>query len=773
MIKRNFFLFMVVTVSQVSLSAEVLTPTSDQQLNTAIVNIWVNGVDYGVESVAFDRLGKKFIECTALSNIGIVVEKLEKDSVKKDFCSLASPSITFTEDPSLQSLNITIPAEYFANSSNNFVYNTPSKASFGGFLNYSLLYSRDEVEEEFNTLAELGIFKDYWLFKNSFIYRNNPLDTESKFLRVESVFELEFPDKFWRLTLGDNTTSLNSLNNSFRFGGLSFGTNYIARPDFVYWNSPTLQGSAAVPSTVDLYLNGVNLYRENVGPGNYSLPTSGLLNKSGNAQIVVEDILGNRTVRNFPIYINNRLLKPKLDEFNISIGKLRYGYDEVESDYRDFFTKLLYRSGINNYSTLGTDMLYSDKVQNVSLLWTQAIKNYVLLDTILSGSNADDNNGYAASLGISRDFAWWSVGMQSQIYSKEYRYLDLEDTLTYKKMTNLFYLTLTNLNYLDSVGLNYIDQTYYNNDEVSLDDRKVLNLSLGKRLTPKLDVAFGYFKDFGGDSDSGFNIVFNYDWGDRRRLTLDHYTQNENTRLNYSRTTIGQEGFDYTVGVNHMDNEVNLNGYGLWKTNVGDLRLSHDEYSDGRLSQVNFNGALVWLGNQVALTKYVNNSFALLNVSDHADLDIYRSSSLIGKTNQKGYMFVHNIIPYIQYDLSFDQNQLNMDETFDYASKKIVGLDQRGYKVNFPIYQTKRIAVRLIDAQRQPLIRGAQVVVNDKTEEPYFVDSKGVVYVYATQAAAYKFFVNLQGGQTCQANVVVSQNQFQDPEHEILDVLCK
>lgn len=74
---------MVVTVSQVSLSAEVLTPTSDQQLNTAIVNIWVNGVDYGVESVAFDRLGKKFIECTALSNIGIVVEKLERTVLKR------------------------------------------------------------------------------------------------------------------------------------------------------------------------------------------------------------------------------------------------------------------------------------------------------------------------------------------------------------------------------------------------------------------------------------------------------------------------------------------------------------------------------------------------------------------------------------------------------------------------------------------------------------------------------------------------------------------
>lgn len=206
---------------------------------------------------------------------------------------------------------------------------------------------------------------------------------------------------------------------------------------------------------------------------------------------------------------------------------------------------------------------------------------------------------------------------------------------------------------------------------------------------------------------------------------------------------------------------------------MGDLRLSHDEYHDGRLSQVNFNGALVWLDNKFALTKYVNNSFALLNVSDHAGLDIYRSSSLIGQTNSQGYIFIHNIIPYIQYDLSFDQNQLNMDETFDSSSKKIVGLDQRGYKVNFPIYQTKRIPIRLIDVQSQHLVRGAQVVVNDKTTEPYFVDSKGVVYFYAIQAGSYKFFVNLQGGQTCQADVVVSQKQFQDPEREILDVLCK
>ncbi len=34
---------------------------------------------------------------------------------------------------------------------------------------------------------------------------------------------------------------------------------------------PSLQGSARVPSTVDLYINGVNIYNQKVSPGDYNL----------------------------------------------------------------------------------------------------------------------------------------------------------------------------------------------------------------------------------------------------------------------------------------------------------------------------------------------------------------------------------------------------------------------------------------------------------------------------------------------------------------------
>ncbi len=49
-------------------------------------------------------------------------------------------------------------------------------------------------------LAELGIFKDYWIFKNSVLYQNTPID--ENFVRLNSSFDLEFPESIDPLNFG-------------------------------------------------------------------------------------------------------------------------------------------------------------------------------------------------------------------------------------------------------------------------------------------------------------------------------------------------------------------------------------------------------------------------------------------------------------------------------------------------------------------------------------------------------------------------------------------
>lgn len=120
------------------------------------------------------------------------------------------------------------------------------------------------------------MFKDYWLFQKFYAIRNlteNELALapeevkQEKIARLRSAFDLDFPDKFLSLTVGDTTTISNPFVNSVRYGGLSFGTNFTDRPDYIYWNMPILKGSAVLPSTVDLYINGVSISQQRITPG--------------------------------------------------------------------------------------------------------------------------------------------------------------------------------------------------------------------------------------------------------------------------------------------------------------------------------------------------------------------------------------------------------------------------------------------------------------------------------------------------------------------------
>ncbi|QKQ69220.1 fimbria/pilus outer membrane usher protein [Acinetobacter sp. 10FS3-1] len=774
--KATKILIMIVCGMGVTNTNAIDNQQVDQKENVEIfiVNIWVNGLDYNTETTTFIEGGKRFIECEALNKIGIRIEGFQHHLTKKDFCLLNQPDVIFEDDHSLQAIKINFPSNYFQETAYDLEVAAPEKANFGGFVNYSLFYNRDEEDQEFNTFSEVGIFKDYWLFKNAFLYRKDPEEFEQQFLRVNSTLDIEFPEKFLSLTLGDTTSRYNALNNSFRFGGLSFGTNYTDRPDFVYWNTPTLNGSASLPSTIDLYINGIRLYRDSITPGNYNLPAGAIFNQAGDAQVVVEDILGNRTVQSFPIYINSRLLKPKLNEYNISLGKLRYNYDYVDDDYRDFFTKVFFRRGITSSTTLGGDLLYSEETINFDFLWTQGVSKYFVLDTAFSVSEAkeEEEQGYAASLVLSRSFKNWSYSLNSRYFTEEYKYLsnDLYDSSI--KTSSALNFNFFNLKIVDGVGFNYIYQSYYN-DQGFDNDRQIIDIRATKRLTKNLYSDFGFFKDFGEGGDQGFNIAFNYDWGDKGQIYLDHDTENNETSLSYSHRTMTQNGFDYVLGVNRSDDEVNYNAYGLWKTSIGNLQLSHDEFEDRRNSQALFEGALVWLGNKVALTKYAYNAFALVNVDQHPNLDIYRSATLAGHTNDKGYIFIHDIIPYIHYDISFDQNQLAMDETFEYSSKKLIALDQRGYKFNFPVHKTKRIAVKIKDIQQNNLIIGSEVLVDGLSGEPSFVDSQGIVYLYLFKAGSYNLKVKTQGGKQCQAQFTLNENQFQNSNQQVLEAICE
>ncbi|MNR85787.1 putative outer membrane usher protein ElfC precursor [compost metagenome] len=752
--------------------ANIESLTQTDHTGTLIVNVWLNGVDRNTETILIMTKDGEYVECKTLEELGVNSTKFVKNQTKVGFCLMHGLDVKFQKDDALQAIKIDLPASYFKDTNyENFII-TPSKADFGGFLNYDYFYSKDDYSTDLNAYSEIGIFKDYWMLNNSVLYRDSPDEGENQFLRVSSLFELEFPDKYLKLRVGDTTSIYNSLLNSFRYGGISFGTNYTDRPDFVYWNMPALQGSAALPSTVDLYINGVNLYKQSITPGNYSLQTGATIDQAGDAKIVVEDILGNQTVRSFPIYISSQLLRVGLNEYDVSLGKLRYNYDEDDSDYRDFFSKVYFRRGVAASTTLGFDATYSGEVSNLSFLWTQGISKFALLDTAYAVSDYNGDVGYAISASVSRNFGNWSFGLNTRYYTEEFQQLGFDEYDFNTKMSNLAYVSFSNLKYVDGLNISYVDNKNYNTDGFDSIDSQIINIGVQKIITRNLYASLNYFKNF-EDGDNSLNVMLSYNWGSRGNIDLEHSTDDGETVLSYSNNSTLQNGFDYSVAVAHMDSDVNFHGFGLYKTNIGDFRASYDEYENNKVVQAQYQGALVWLGNKVSMTKYVDNAFALVHVDGMKDIDVFRSLSVVGQTNKDGYLFVHDIIPYINYDISYNQDQLPLDYSFDNSSQKLSALNQRGYILDFKVAVTKKFKLHLKDANNNNFPVGTLVSFDGNNEESYLIDSDGLVYLYLSKPSKYDLKVMTQEGKSCNTTFNISQSQIDSADTPTIDLVCK
>lgn len=52
----------------------------------------------------------------------------------------------------------------------------------------------------------------------------------------------------------------------------------------------------------------------------------------------------------------------------------------------------------------------------------------------------------------------------------------------------------------------------------------------------------------------------------------------------------------------------------------------------------------------------VDNVFVLVKVGDCKDIDVLCLMLFVGKINEEGYVFVYDIVFYINYDILFDVN---------------------------------------------------------------------------------------------------------------------
>ncbi len=147
----------------------------------------------------------------------------------------------------------------------------------------------------------------------------------ARWQRLDSAYEYRNPASRDILRLGDNVSAALAWTRALRFGGLRWTRDFRLRPDLITLPSPQFAGSAALPSTVDVFVNQALRYTQAVDAGPFvvrHIPVQAGLNDT---TVVVRDASGQLQQFSLPFVAAPAMLAPGLSEASVELGWPRIG----------------------------------------------------------------------------------------------------------------------------------------------------------------------------------------------------------------------------------------------------------------------------------------------------------------------------------------------------------------------------------------------------------------------------------------------------------------
>lgn len=293
-----------------------------------------------------------------LNELGIRVPMLQRGLVSLD----ALDGLAYVYDEAAQTLQITAetdallpkvvsasrrPAPLEPDKTTGLVINYDAVAGFGsGADSEGLRFDR----------ASLAL--DGWVFSpighlsNSGILSSTAVG-DSSYLRLGTTYEFNAPGTAVTFAAGDLISSSLSWGRAVRMGGVQVRREFNLRSDLVTEPLLSFSGAAAVPSTVDVFVENNRVYSGRTGQGPYRFEDIPIYDGYGDAVVVIRDENGNVTKREVAFFSSRNLLKQGILDYSVEVGRARDGYGQTSWEYGDdtLYSASL-RYGLTNRLTL-------------------------------------------------------------------------------------------------------------------------------------------------------------------------------------------------------------------------------------------------------------------------------------------------------------------------------------------------------------------------------------------------------------------------------------
>jgi outer membrane usher protein len=636
----------------------------------------------------------------------------------------------------------------------------PQRTPWGGFVNYDFLGTRSSGINSVNGLFEAGLFNEWGVGTSTFLGQNlNRADRA--LLRLDTAWTHDDPDSMTTLKLGDNITDPGLTGLATRFGGIQYGTNFSTQPYFVTFPLPALKGEAALPSTVQLYVNGVLKSTQQIPPGPFTVPAVPVVTGAGQATVVVQDMLGRQQVISAPFYATSNLLKAGLNDYSFSVGALRDNYGLASNDYGPFATSALFRHGFTNDFTGEARGEISPGLQDASVGGTYSTPAIGAVNLATAASHGRLGDGALGLLGLQQQWQIFNAGANVQLASPHFTELGYDGLPAPRKQiaanVGVF------LGHSSSAALTYLDQ-----DSPLFGHVRLVTASYGVAVLRNGFLTLNAFHTLGGDNN-GATLTVTLPFGERSNVSVGVQRQNNGDQLfaQVQESLPAGTGSGYRVSTEVGPDAVNQAEYDYQNT-VGTYRVGAMNAGGQTTYQGEANGALAFIGGGVFPTRQIATSFGLVQVPGVSRVTVYDDNQPVGVTDKNGDALLPLLRPYQNNSISLDPETLPLAAQVNSLNDNAVPRYRSGVVVKFPITSSRGATFSLKLADGQALPAGATVHIVG-LEQDFPVGLNGEVYV--TGLEQHNVIEASWGHQSCRLNLNLPQTQ--DPIPDLGTFTCQ
>lgn len=660
------------------------------------------------------RDGHFWLRSGDLQRAGLPLDKLGQQP-QIDVSAL--PQVKVEYDDARQRLLLTVPpgwlpGQVIGEAQNGPRY--PGRTSNGALINYDLYASRtDNSGTRLSAWNELRLFGAAGQFSSNGVWQQQLEGSNSYqddgYIRYDSWWSNENENAAISWQVGDLVTDSLAWSNSVRLGGVRIGRDFGVRPDLVTYPLPAFSGQAAVPSTVDLFINGYRSSQANVQPGPWSLTNVPFVNGAGDAVITTTDAVGRRITTTLPFYVSSSLLKSGLSDYAFSAGAIRQNYGIKNFDYGAAAASGSYRYGMTDWLTLESHAEGSDSLAMGGVGGLLRVGSWGVVNGAVAQSQLDGQTGTQYSWGYQYNNRWFNLGTQHTQRSRDFGNLALVGSRAGTDAGSSYalsrrsaqYSASVSLNRFGSVGAAYIDITGGRGDRTRL-----WNLSWSKNLWGNSSLYVSASRDQQEKSWTGaISLVIPFgEQGSAAISTERDQLGRDNQRLYVSRAMPSDGGiaWDASWANQSGDSGDYRQGSLRYRNNQIDTSAGFYGDDDNTTQWADLSGALVLMDNSLFIANEINDAFVLVK-TNYPDVTVRYENQSMGRTNQQGYLLVPSISSYYPAKYDIDTLDLPADMTTPRVEQRFAVKRQSGYLLNFPVEKLRSASVILHDAQGQPL----------------------------------------------------------------------